>query len=501
MDVESLLRDSRAEQLSEPLGIQTDAGKAQWKAQLRKITSNPGLLQRRQNTILGIRKSLTEESKQKMDALFQTVKTCEAPLQTFFEKTEVESNSYQQLLFSGWAPLQVVNTIPFCLLALAYFKQYVVPIMAVLTPVFMIVMPYVFLRFLYNIPISTEQYIQILLSMAGLQNFDFTNPKVLLQGGLTLFSLSQSIYQPIQNALHLQTIHKEMMEKAKHVSRLVQSLKEILSLLPKPYRFRNPLEPMEELDIHRQFAEFWDHPYKLKLALQLLGDCEVVYRLACLESVKPVRFLKGATPWFTVQGGRDPFLSESIPFSLQFGGSSTHAILTGPNRGGKSSVLRSTLLVVVLAQTFGVAFADHVELKPFDWIATGLRLEDRPGSMSMFESEVDFAIQILQRAKYVPEKVGFVLFDELFHSTNPPDGARTAELFLKQLWNQRNVASFISTHVFELARESPKAIQKLCVPAHLTEEGSLHFTYMLQEGICEVSSVDEILREKGLLSA
>jgi DNA mismatch repair protein MutS len=215
--------------------------------------------------------------------------------------------------------------------------------------------------------------------------------------------------------------------------------------------------------------------------------------------VKPVRLLKGATPWFTVQGGRDPFLSDSIPFSLRFGGSSHHAILTGPNRGGKSSVLRSTLLVVVLGQTFGMAFADHVELKPFDWMATGLRLEDRPGSMSMFESEVDFAIQILQRAKHVPDKVGFVLFDELFHSTNPPDGARTAELFLKQLWNQRNVASFISTHVFDLANQSPKTIQKLCVPAVQKEDGSLHFTYTLQEGICEVSSVDEILREKGLL--
>jgi DNA mismatch repair ATPase MutS len=92
-----------------------------------------------------------------------------------------------------------------------------------------------------------------------------------------------------------------------------------------------------------------------------------------------------------------------------------------------------------------------------------------------------------------------VLFDELFHSTNPPDGARTADIFLEKLWIQANVASFISTHVFDLAKKARKQIQKLCVPAVLKKDGSLQFTYTLKSGICEVSSVDEILREKGLL--
>jgi DNA mismatch repair ATPase MutS len=143
----------------------------------------------------------------------------------------------------------------------------------------------------------------------------------------------------------------------------------------------------------------------------------------------------------------------------------------------------------------------HVRLRPFDWIATGLRLEDRPGSTSMFESEVEFAIQIVRRAKANPDQIGFVFFDELFHSTNPPDGARTADIFLQKLWQTHNTASFISTHVFELAKKAPKKIQRLCVPAQKNEEGGLTFTYTLQKGICGVSSVDVILKEKGLLTA
>jgi DNA mismatch repair ATPase MutS len=119
----------------------------------------------------------------------------------------------------------------------------------------------------------------------------------------------------------------------------------------------------------------------------------------------------------------------------------------------------------------------------------------------MFEREVEFAVQIVQRAKQQPSNIGFVVFDELFHSTNPPDGARTAEQFLDQVWKQSNVASFISTHVFSLAKQAPDSIQRLCVPAYKTKGGSLRFTYTLRKGICEVSSVDEILKEKGLLSA
>jgi DNA mismatch repair ATPase MutS len=119
----------------------------------------------------------------------------------------------------------------------------------------------------------------------------------------------------------------------------------------------------------------------------------------------------------------------------------------------------------------------------------------------MFEREVEFAVEILKRAKQVPKQSGLILFDELFHSTNPPDGTRTASLFLHNVWKQSNLISIISTHVFTLAKEAPESVMRLCVPAEVKEKGELVFSYTLQKGICEVSSVDCILKEKGLLPA
>ena len=499
MDIESILRESRAELLLEPLGFETEAGKSQFQKQIRHMSSNLGILQRRQDTISSMRSLLQKEDG--FGPLFSEIQTLEPDLKIVFTKTEVEKNSYEQLLFSGWKPLQILNTIPFALLFLSIFKQYIVPALAVCTPLFMIVMPYIFLKYWYNLPITTKQYTQIVLGMFGFQTFDMKNPRALFQGALTIFSIGQSIYQPIQNALHLQTVHQELMKKAVSAQRFVQLMSILHERIPQQFRARNPLQDVEHQDIHRLFALLWDEPHRVHLALQYMGDCEVIYRFAKQETLQPVQFIKGDHPSLQIKNGLDPFVKDCIPFSLSLQ-QSHHAVLTGPNRGGKSSVLRSTLLSIVLAQTFGFSYSNsdgYLRLRPFDWIATGLKLQDKPGSISMFESEVEFAIEIIKRAETSPDQIGFILFDELFHSTNPPDGARTADIFLQRLWKTSNTASFISTHVFDLAKRAPSPIQKLCVPAYLKEDGTLQFTYTLQKGICEVSSVDEILKEKGLL--
>lgn len=490
MDIEVVIRESKAEALQDTLNIATQTGKEQFLRQLRLFTSQEGILRRRQDVILSLRKKELN-----LDNLFDEVKELEPLLETFFKKTDVEKNSYEQLFFTHPA-FQILNTLPFFLIALSYFKLYVVPIMAVMMPVAMIIMPYFYLVYWYNLPISLEEYAKISLSMFGLQDFNLKNPKLLVQATITIFSIAQSIYQPIQNAKHLGKIHVDLEKRGKAVERLAEISSQLLSLFPENQRPQINL--LDIGDGHKSFAEVWLVQYKLRLLLQFIGDVEVVYRLAQNTALFPVHFISGDKPCLVIQEGIDPYLPSPIPYSVEFT-KHHHAILTGPNRGGKSSVLRSTLLNVVMAQTFGLAFTKKsMSLRPFDWIATGLRLEDKPGSISMFESEVEFATKILQRSKDTT-KVGFVLFDELFHSTNPPDGARTASIFLQKLWKQENVGSFISTHVFSLAKKSPVHIQKLCVPAKKDASGELTFTYTLQRGVCEVSSVDLILKEKGLL--
>ena len=83
------------------------------------------------------------------------------------------------------------------------------------------------------------------------------------------------------------------------------------------------------------------------------------------------------------------------------------------------------------------------------------------------------------------------MFDEIFHSTNPPDGIKTANKFLNKLWSYDHVASIVSTHVFEIIEQSPSFVEKICVGAHRLNN-KLVYDYKVQKGICKESSVEEI---------
>ena len=65
-----------------------------------------------------------------------------------------------------------------------------------------------------------------------------------------------------------------------------------------------------------------------------------------------------------------------------------HAILTGPNRGGKSTICKAIGLSIVCAQSWGFAFASKANLTPFARIETALSPADTVGRLSLFETEI-----------------------------------------------------------------------------------------------------------------
>jgi hypothetical protein len=487
MDIDTLLHDSNANQLVDLLGFATETGRKRFLFQIRQTTDDPGTLSKRQNTIQDIRKSPNPLHKNLIDQ----VASLEPEISSFFQRTTLETESYEQLLFSSWEFLKVFNLIPFLLVAISILKIWLNPALVLLSPILMILGPYIVLRYYDKFHLPFSVYIQIVLKTIGV---DFPlNPKQMLQTGLAVFSIGQSIYQTIQNSRHLYKIDLEIKRKGAALRNLGTCCAELLtSLGEKPER--NPLADLPD-DDRMVFAIGWDSPHRIQQALLLFGDFEVLYRIAQYQSLRRVHILQATEgkPSLRMRDAFDPFLPKETrkSYNLTLG----HGILTGPNRGGKSSVLRSVLLNVILAQSIGYSFASRMEIRLFSWIASGLNLTDTPGKTSLFEREVEFATQIVKSAE--KGKAGFVVFDEIFHSTNPPDGKRTASLFLDSIWKRANVTSFISTHVFELAEMAPKDVRRLCVPAYRSAQDELIFTHELKSGICKESSVDLILKEKG----
>ena len=172
-------------------------------------------------------------------------------------------------------------------------------------------------------------------------------------------------------------------------------------------------------------------------------------------------------------------------------------LLTGPNRGGKSTYLRPVGLAVVCAQSWGFCWADKMHFSPFANILTALESSGKLGELSTFESEIEYAKIVLS----LGNGPNFVMMDEIFHSTNANDGFIASKHFLTKLFGRLDCVSIISTHYIELAKHFSGICSPKMVLTHTKSDGTLEYTYKVTDGISDKSSVLEILCERGLVSA
>jgi len=467
------------------------------------IQTAPATLQERIRVITSLRSG--DHTASQIDNEFERISEIEADIKDFFEPSSKEKDSLQddslaQLSFTH-TDLKSLNHIPFALMGMAIFKIWVVPAITIISPLIAWVLPYILLKFVYSLPISHDQYSTILKSMwsgnmsppamfGGSDEAPTVNlwtPKSMAQAFFFAFSFIQSLVQPIQNAMHLHKTDAVFLSMGQKILNLRAAVGRLRSLgVP----LSKALDDIDD-DHRRAFLLVKEQPERLRIVLGDLARLEVLWRMSQKVGLRPVDLVEGAP--FHLEDAVDISLINGIPSSVTLGGESRHAVITGPNGGGKSSFMRAVLQATLLAHAYGHAPVAAATMPRIRWIASGLQLRDTPGVLSMFETEVKFAAMSLARQ----DGPGLVLFDELFHSTNAPDGTRTATLFLQQLWARSNVLSIVSTHIFPLVEAAPAGVQAICCQATDGEEG-VRYSYRVEPGICRVSSVKTVWERFGL---
>jgi hypothetical protein len=494
-----LLDDANLTNISEVLGCKLKNSGAELRRMLAfGINTKQSTIDKRREICMKLRAAA-------IDIPWEEIASLEKDISSFFksissETDEIQSNSFAQLSFQG-EHLRCLNHIPYAMHGMSIFKIWAVPLMTILVPLMAWMMPYLLMKFIYKLPISSDQYSVIMKFLwSGEMIPPYGNPfekapslmtpRSIAQALIFAFSFAQSIYQPLQNAYYLYKMDAVMYgigEKVLLLRKHFDALRRITISLKLPITFTDSFDDIDTSDPRRAFILLHEQPERLRMIQQSLSRFEVYDRIAMWSTLNPARFINGEAPSLKLTGAVDISLKTPVASSVELGGNSAHAIITGPNGGGKSSFMRAVLQNVLFAHTFGMAPSASLEMTPLKWIASGLRLRDSPGVYSMFETEVLFASASLRK-----NQPGIVLFDELFHSTNPPDGARTAQEFLTQLWERKATLSIISTHVFPLVEAAPKSVQRICCQASVDENEEIFYSYQVQPGVCRVSSVKKV---------
>lgn len=507
--VESII-DS--EKLSEWLELQTNSSKKCLNKQLSNWTSEPNKLE-----ILSKRfKRFKDEIKQnptffkECQECFKEISNCEKQINKLITpSSELEKESYNEILF--FRPiLQPLNFVPFVLTFWSIIRVYILPGISFIVPFLTLIAPYLILKFAFGLPITFNRYINILQTMlsGNIGNILNTSPTTadtplnispvnfIKQFGVIIVTFIQGIIQPYWSYKHLKSIDSIIQENGKIIMGFKKIYNRLQNILEK-HGFTFFKCPIPELINERDAtARVMLESSYFKLALKYIGQLEVIMALANQQNVHSVLWAKSRKPILIAKNTFDYQVNSNQRKEISVNLSkNNHGLLTGPNKGGKSTVLRALSISVLLAHTYGCTLGQYT-MTPYSKMFVCLKPDDLPGSKSRFEREIEFTANTLKYKEPI-----LVLIDELYHSTNPPDALRSCEIYCNQLWNKLNTTSIISTHLFELVENADIRIQRMCCPASIDDKGDIHFEYTLKSGICKVSSVDELLKKNGLLDS
>jgi len=150
-----------------------------------------------------------------------------------------------------------------------------------------------------------------------------------------------------------------------------------------------------------------------------------------------------------------------IPNDLQLDDKHRMLIITGPNMGGKSTYMRQTALIVILAHIGCFVPAERAELGPIDRIFTRIgAADDLAGGRSTFMVEMTETANILNNASHQ----SLVLLDEIGRGTSTYDGLALAWTCAEHLARNVGALSLFATHYFELT----------ALPDHIQEVENVH---------------------------
>jgi len=186
----------------------------------------------------------------------------------------------------------------------------------------------------------------------------------------------------------------------------------------------------------------------------------------------------------SIEQGRHPVVEAQVERFIandcELGAQRRMLLITGPNMGGKSTFMRQTALITLLAYVGSYVPAQRARFGPVDRIFTRIgAADDLAGGRSTFMVEMTEAAAILNEAS--PHSL--VLMDEIGRGTSTFDGLALAWAIARHLLSNNACYTLFATHYFELTQLPDEFAQAANVHLSAVEHGKgIVFLHAVSDG-------------------
>ncbi len=225
---------------------------------------------------------------------------------------------------------------------------------------------------------------------------------------------------------------------------------------------------------------------QLQDSAQALAELDVLANFA--ERATSLRFTAPEfreAPGLDIDAGRHPVVEQLldepfVPNNVLMDEQRRMLVITGPNMGGKSTYMRQTALIALLAYCGSFVPADRAVLGPVDRIFTRMgSSDDIAGGRSTFMVEMTETANILHNAS----RHSLVLMDEVGRGTSTFDGLSLAWATAEHLAREVGCYTLFATHYFELTQLADQLDHAVNVHLTATEhDDSIVFLHTVHDG-------------------
>lgn len=292
-----------------------------------------------------------------------------------------------------------------------------------------------------------------------------------------------------QGQAHKAPIHYVRRQTLKNAERYI--IPELKEYEDKVLKSKGAALALEKQLYDELFDLLLPHLGALQLASLALSELDVLVNLAeRAETLNYVMPTFGDEIGVRIENGRHPVVEQVLkePFianPVELNADCHLLIITGPNMGGKSTYMRQTALITLMAYIGSFVPADSAQIGPIDRIFTRIGASDDLASgRSTFMVEMTEMANILHQAT----AQSLVLIDEIGRGTSTYDGLSLAWACAEWLAQKIRSLTLFATHYFELTAlpEQLPGIVNVHLDA-LEHNNTIAFMHAVQEGAASKS--------------